>query len=97
MAKTRLFSLADRIERICGRFLGAIGINPPKLTPEQWAQRSIRITQLSVSNSIRQKIRFFKIFSLISSRKLFASFSVNTIDFICLLNHHSFSPLQVVS
>ncbi|CAF1136928.1 unnamed protein product [Adineta steineri] len=38
--------LADRIERTCGRFLGAFGINPPKLTPSQWAQRQVRITQL---------------------------------------------------
>jgi hypothetical protein len=38
--------LADRIERTCGRFLAAFGINPPKLTASQWAQRSVHITQL---------------------------------------------------
>ena len=48
-------SLADRIERTCGRFLGALGINPPKLTASQWAHRSVQRTQLLV----RQSAHFF--------------------------------------
>ncbi|CAF3262143.1 unnamed protein product [Rotaria socialis] len=38
--------LADRIERTCGRFLGLFGISSPKLTTEQWRQRSVQTTQL---------------------------------------------------
>jgi len=38
--------LADRIERTCGRFLAMFGINPPKLTKDQWTQKSVRRTQL---------------------------------------------------
>ncbi|CAF1303415.1 unnamed protein product [Rotaria sp. Silwood1] len=38
--------LADRIERTCGRFLGTFGVKPPKLTADQWGQRSVQITQL---------------------------------------------------
>ena len=42
------FSLADRIERTCGRFLGVFGISAPKLTAAQWSQRSVQVTQLMV-------------------------------------------------
>ncbi|CAF0900301.1 unnamed protein product [Rotaria sordida] len=38
--------LADRIERTCGRFLGMFGVKQPKLTSDQWGQRSVQITQL---------------------------------------------------
>ncbi|CAF2917823.1 unnamed protein product [Rotaria sp. Silwood2] len=38
--------LADRIERTCGHFLGAFGTKPPKLTTDQWGQRSVQRTQL---------------------------------------------------
>ena len=43
-----VFSLADRIERTCGRFLAIFGISSPKLTTEQWGLRSVHITQLLV-------------------------------------------------
>ncbi|CAF1323170.1 unnamed protein product [Adineta steineri] len=38
--------LADRIERTCGRFLALFGMSTPKLTTNQWASRSVHITQL---------------------------------------------------
>jgi hypothetical protein len=53
-----IYSLADRIERTCGRFLAAFGINPPKLTADQWTQRSIHTTQLLVRLS---KYSFFRL------------------------------------
>jgi len=45
-----LYSLADRIERTCGRFLAAFGISAPRLTAAQWAQKSVQITQLLVKS-----------------------------------------------
>jgi hypothetical protein len=43
-----IFSLADRIERTCDRFLAIFGINSPKLTTDQWGLKSVHITQLMV-------------------------------------------------
>lgn len=43
-----VYSLADRIERTCGRFLGLFGINSPKLSKAQWDLRSVHVTQLMV-------------------------------------------------
>lgn len=43
-----MFSLADRIERTCGRFLAIFGINSPKLTADQWGLKSVHRTQLMV-------------------------------------------------
>ncbi len=43
-----VFSLADRIERTCGRFLALFGISSPKLTSAQWRLRSVHTTQLMV-------------------------------------------------
>ena len=40
--------LADRIERISGRFLAVFGIISPKLTSAQWRLPSVRKTQLMV-------------------------------------------------
>ncbi|CAF4307249.1 unnamed protein product [Rotaria sp. Silwood2] len=38
-------SLADHIERTCGRFLALFGIDLPKLTKAQWGLRSVHVTQ----------------------------------------------------
>lgn len=45
-------SLADGIERTCGRFLGLFGVQSSKLTAEQWQHRTVKITQLMVKNKI---------------------------------------------
>lgn len=60
-------SLADRIERTCGRFLGALGINPPKLTADQWAHQSVRRTQLLVRWSSKRTFSILIPLSLVKS------------------------------
>lgn len=69
-------SLADRIERTCGRFLGALGINPPKLTASQWAHRSVQRTQLLVRRSTTISTFLYPERSTSSSRKSSASLLV---------------------
>ncbi len=54
-----IFSLADRIERTCDRFLAIFGINSLKLTTDQWGLKSVHITQFMVRKIYMNNLIFF--------------------------------------